>query len=317
MDFGNILTRAWRITWNNKVLWLFGFLAALGQGGGGGGGGSSRWSQRVQPPGGPGGPGTVPDGTDIQRWVEQVPVWVWVALICLGLLIALALIVVSIIGKGGLIGGVQIAETEGRVNFSQAWAEGIANFGRIFLIGLVVGLVVLALFLVTLVPGAVLTALTFGLGALCLIPLICVLAVVAVALNVVGNLAQIAAVVDRLSVGEALGKAWTVITANLGNVIVLGIILFIVSAIAGFLVALPIFAIVLPAAAGVVFGAAAESQGLAITSLVLGGLCFIAYLPVLFVFQGIVTTWTTSAWTLAYRRLTGRDAAVVIEPVVA
>ncbi len=30
MDFGNILTRAWQISWKHKALWLFGILAACG-----------------------------------------------------------------------------------------------------------------------------------------------------------------------------------------------------------------------------------------------------------------------------------------------
>ena len=38
MDFGKVLSRAWEITWRWKVLWVLGFLAALGQGTGGGSG---------------------------------------------------------------------------------------------------------------------------------------------------------------------------------------------------------------------------------------------------------------------------------------
>ena len=35
MDFGKVLTRAWQITWQCKVLWLFGFfLGGLGVNGG-------------------------------------------------------------------------------------------------------------------------------------------------------------------------------------------------------------------------------------------------------------------------------------------
>ena len=29
MDYGEIITRAWNITWKNKFLWVLGFLAAL------------------------------------------------------------------------------------------------------------------------------------------------------------------------------------------------------------------------------------------------------------------------------------------------
>ena len=38
-NFGEILTRAWQITWKYKVLWVFGILAGCTSGGGGGGGG--------------------------------------------------------------------------------------------------------------------------------------------------------------------------------------------------------------------------------------------------------------------------------------
>ena len=34
MDFGKVLGRAWEITWRWKMLWVLGFLAALGQGSG-------------------------------------------------------------------------------------------------------------------------------------------------------------------------------------------------------------------------------------------------------------------------------------------
>ncbi|MBU3748790.1 MAG: hypothetical protein FGM36_16185, partial [Burkholderiaceae bacterium] len=42
IDLGKILTRAWQIIWNHKVLWVFGILAGFagGSGGSGNGGGS-------------------------------------------------------------------------------------------------------------------------------------------------------------------------------------------------------------------------------------------------------------------------------------
>ena len=44
-NFGEILTRAWKITWKYKVLWIFGILASCSQGGGGGGGGGNTGFQ--------------------------------------------------------------------------------------------------------------------------------------------------------------------------------------------------------------------------------------------------------------------------------
>ena len=40
-NFGEVLTRAWQITWKYKVLWIFGILAGCTNGGGGGGGGGN------------------------------------------------------------------------------------------------------------------------------------------------------------------------------------------------------------------------------------------------------------------------------------
>lgn len=34
INYSAILSRAWNITWKYKILWIFGFLAALGSGGG-------------------------------------------------------------------------------------------------------------------------------------------------------------------------------------------------------------------------------------------------------------------------------------------
>ena len=39
IDYGEVLSKAWKIVWKNKILWIFGILASFGQGSGGGSGG--------------------------------------------------------------------------------------------------------------------------------------------------------------------------------------------------------------------------------------------------------------------------------------
>ncbi len=39
MDFGEVFSKAWKIIWKYKILWLFGIFASCSGGGGGGGGG--------------------------------------------------------------------------------------------------------------------------------------------------------------------------------------------------------------------------------------------------------------------------------------
>jgi len=129
MDYGEILSRAWKITWNNKILWLFGLFAGTGaslntgNGGSGGGDGGGGFE------GGPGG-GLPPN---IERQLER-PEVIAIILAITGvlLLIVVALIVLSIIARGGLIGGIRLADDNGKVTFREAWSIGLRYFWRIF-----------------------------------------------------------------------------------------------------------------------------------------------------------------------------------------
>src|SRR5574342_617911 len=113
-NFGEVLSRAWQITWKYKVLWIFGIMAGCtnGNGGGGGGGGNTGYST------GPSEDWNVPP--EIQRlvaWMEDFVAWVkdnmWIFIV-IGLAVLL-LIVISIflgtIGRIGLIKGSYQAET--------------------------------------------------------------------------------------------------------------------------------------------------------------------------------------------------------------
>lgn len=298
LDFGAILSRAWKITWENKVLWIFGLLAAMGNGAAGGGGGAG---------GGDGGgrdfgPGGLELPPPARRFVESPDpriIAIVIGVICVLVLIALVLFVLSIIGRGGLIGGVRLADDNGRVTFGEAWRVGLRNFWRVFLIGLIVGVVVIGLVLILLVPGIFFSITIIGL--LCGLPLIFAFVVAAIVLGIVAYFAQIAAVVEDLSVTAALGRAWEVIRANLGDIIILGIVLIVAQAVIGVVIALPVIVTLIPIVFAVI-GFINESQNMAVGGLIVAGLCFVAYLPVLIVLGGVLETWITSAWTLAYRQ---------------
>src|SRR5436190_18100031 len=95
MHYGELLSRAWQLTWQHKVLWVFGMLAALVSAGNGGS--SAR-------------PGANRTGTALPPEIQQQfarPEFI--ALVVVGaailLCIALALFVLATIGRAGLIGG--------------------------------------------------------------------------------------------------------------------------------------------------------------------------------------------------------------------
>src|SRR5262245_20405187 len=135
LDLGATLSRAWRITWQNKILWIFGILAALMSGGG-----NVDFSfQGGRPPIGQ------PDPRVEQFFrrifgddVPNVLLAAGVGVGCLGLLFLVVLFVLSIIGRGGLIGGIQLADANGKVSFGEAWRAGTRKFWTVLAIGLIV-----------------------------------------------------------------------------------------------------------------------------------------------------------------------------------
>jgi hypothetical protein len=329
-DLGDILSRAWRITWNNKILWLFGVLAALGNGGGGNfntnfGSSSSRPSQSSS------GSSLPPD---VLRWLGELQrgsstiLAIIIAAICVLLLISLVVYLLSLLGQGGLIGGARLANAQGRVTFGEAWELARRYLGRLFLLNLpalLLGLVVVLIILGAVVAafiGLNRTALDIspqnalgGAGGLlaimaCALPLLCVIVLAGVALRLLIFFARFAVVLEDQSPMAAYRRAWQVFKANFGAILILGLIFIFGGGLVSFIIALPLIAVIVPIVLGglgfFATGQIASIAGGVIFALV----CCAAYMPVLLVLQGVFETFTTSAWTLAYAQFIAPRPAV-------
>ena len=307
-NFGEVLTRAWQIVWKHRVLWVFGILASCGRGGSNFNSGSSG--------GGDGGFGTPsdlpPQVMEWFRWVEENAV-MFIALICLfALLIWIVTIFLSTIGKIGLIRGTaQIDSGTESLIFGQLFSESTPYFWRVFGLGLIASIP-----FVVLVAAAVAAGLAFliplsvssgsdgspaiGLG---LIPLFlgcfCLLIPLAFIINMVVRQAENAIVLEEMSVLPAISRGWDVFRKNLGPIILMAIILAVIGFAVGFIIAIPILIIVLPA---VIAFAVGEAQNW--TPLALAGVCICLYIPISLLINGIAIAYTESAWTLTYMRLT-------------
>lgn len=303
-DFGNVLSRAWQIIWKHKVLWIFGILAGCARGGGGGGGGNSG-NQYNQNGGNPF------QNNQIARQFEQAGQWLkdnlWIilAITVVLFLIAIFFYVLGIIGKIGLIKGTYKVEKGAEsLNFGELFSESLPYFWRIFGLSFLIGLITLVIFIPLVLFGVV----TAGVGFLCALPLICILIPVSWVLMVVIEQADTAIVTEDLSMMDGFKRGWEIVKANVGPVIIMALILIFGGGIVSLIVSLPILIALIPLIP-MIFSGSFQT-----TPLIISGLCFVAYLPIIVVLNGILTAYIQSAWTLTYMRLTApKDAPVIIE----
>lgn len=306
MNFGYVIKRAWEIIWKFKILWIFGILASCGQATGSNAGNSGY---RVSGQGS----NVV---TQFERFFNQIDPAVRALLILVGILIVLTLIVLAVLlgtlGRVGLIRGTIKAEQGAeRLTFGELWREGLTYFWRVFGLNLLIGVIIFVVVLAVFLPAAILTGITSGLFLLCVLPLVCVFILALWAVTVIVEQANIALVVENLGIIEAIKHGWRVVWDNLGNMIVMSLILTLgVGIIGGFIIALPLLIVAAPLIAGYAAGTSVAIRNGWIGS----GILFIIYLPFLLLFSGVLRAYTGSAWTLTYMRLTHKPSQEQIEP---
>jgi hypothetical protein len=299
MNFGEVLTRAWNIIWNNKILWWFGFFASLGAGGS-----SSNFNYNLG-----GGdfnfPNTQNIPPQISRLFENVGVWLPVVLL-LGLLLIVLMVVLNTFGRIGLARGAWLAdetptgsEGQARLTFSTLWQSGRRYFWRVLLLILLLWALAFTLGIIVLIPVIGLSVMTLGIAFICLLPLLCLLVIVFWGLTVLADLAVIGIVNEDRDLLNAISQAWSMLKSRPVDILVTAVILWIVSTLIGVVLSLPIILIMAPVIGSLIFQSEAYMRGGILVSAIL----FILYLPVLMFAQSIIRSYLSTAWTLVYRRI--------------
>ena len=327
MDHIRILKRAFSITTSYRALWIFGILVALTTGanprvsGGSNGGGGSGGT----------GPGTF-------HWPEISPdvltglIVAGVVSLCIVLLLAVAAAIARYVAETALIRMVDQHEATGvkvsvRQGFRLGWSRAAL---RLFLMDFVIGLSVLIAFLLLLLLAAspLLVWLTDStparvLGTVVAVALAVVVIFVAtvagIALSLLLQLWHRAVVLEDRNVNAAVRRGWQLLRQRLGDVVVMGLILFAlglawtivlvpvifllvaVAAIGGGLPALLVYAVGSLIAQGATPWIAAAIVGLPIFIVVM-------VIP-LAVLGGLAQTFQSSTWTLTYRELLALEIA--------
>jgi hypothetical protein len=158
----------------------------------------------------------------------------------------------------------------------------------------------IALFLI--LPIILLAVCTCFLGLFLLIP-------IAWFVDLMVNFTTVAIIEEDQKLFPAIGRAWQVITRNLGNVLLMFLILGIGQLIAGLIIGLPLIVTPVPLLVNLL----ATGFRNFTTGLILSGVLFLALIPLVIFLSGVIKAYVLSSWTLTYRRLIQQEA---LEPTL-
>ena len=307
MNYGEILSRGFQITWRYKVLWLFGFLAGL-------------YTQfpnvniEFLPP-------------EARRELEKFvfnPIFLPTLLGVLSLFVLLSVVVAILkaLGRSALVDQVNQIEEGVPPSARDGWGASKRFGGRVFWIAFLLGLPGVGLFLVGLVPllfilATVLLRLTsvgsvnVG-GPLILvwlsawfIPYCCIAILIGIFFGLIRNLSERVCVLENHSAWDSICGGWKLLRKQSGSVLVMWFILAMINMglIVFFLI--PMFVLLLMLI--VPFVAMVQIIQTSLPLVVIIG--YIVIVVIIWGYWSAINSVTepffSGCWTLAYRQWTG------------
>lgn len=316
VDYGNLIERAWRLTWRHRFLWVLGFFATTTVGScsfGGGGGGPVQWQVGGREVNGlPG---------DVESVLELVRPWVArnleliAAVAAVLALLGLLLLVVSVIAQGAMARATADLALGRPIGLGQAWGAGVRLFWRYLGLWLLVLLLGVAIVLAIAAVGGALALLiqeTGGALRLVLIGLAGLLGIAAalaaipvfIALAVAVAYAQRALAVENVGPLAGLKVGFRLVRQQLGTSALVWLVNLALAIAAGLAIVVGVLLLLIPVAA---VGAVLFVSTVGLTVLIPYLLVAAALLGIGAWFLGaIANSFFWSYWTLAYLRLTGR-----------
>ena len=285
-NFGEVLSRAWQITWKHKNLWLAGVVISLI------GFLSAPISLFFNPSF-----SSLANPAEVNR---QLPL----ILLANGLVILLSILSIPVYALGMSVpslGTLQLEQGSEKVNFGELVRGVLPYFWRILGIFLLVGVGAFVVAMVFVVGITILSVFTLGIGALCALPLIILFIPLGLLVYALMEQAISAILVDNLGISMALQRAWELVKKNLGVMAIMSIIIYFGSMIVGMIISVPMMIPMF----GFIFNMGSEPDLQALERLTRNiTLWMLAFSPLYAVFQGLLLTFMQSAWVLTYLRLT-------------
>jgi hypothetical protein len=317
MKYDEVLSRAWKIVWRFKALWVFGVLASCARASSGSSGSSS---------GGGGGSSLLPQSGVLAapdtQFPRQIYQWMltfqrtweaepWVIILIILALFSLVFVLVVVgmfagtMGRVGVVRGAWLAEEgEEKLGFGRIWRASLPYFWRVFFLILLTYGVITLVISVLLVPFILLTVLTAGVAVIILLPILLPFSLLALVfffgIRVWIEQTIVAIVGENLGLFAAMERAWKLLIAKPWPQLVIGLIVTIGEGVVSFALIIPFFLVFLPFLVSILF----ETKVALTIGAGLSGLTLLVYLPIVFAACGLMYAYIGAVWTLTFRQLT-------------
>jgi hypothetical protein len=279
MDFGEVLSTAWKTAWKHKVIYGFGLV------------GMAVPALMVFLMGGFFAFSTL---QELESAFDAGQGGFGIVFFGLLLLLNLVSLVFSALSNAGTYKGTQQAlGGAGRLSFSELWEESWPYLGRLAGLFLLIGLGGAVVFAFPALLGMI----TAGLAFLCILPLMIVFIPLGILMYLILQLGMAAIVCDDLGLAAALRYAWGLIRRKFWPLALMTMILYLVQMMVVTVISLPMFfvqvLVVVPLASGN-FDEALIFRGF--------GIMMAVILPLAFLIQGLSMAYINSAWVVIYLR---------------
>ncbi|MBI5933198.1 MAG: hypothetical protein HY867_05785 [Chloroflexi bacterium] len=292
LNFGDIITRAWQITWKQKALWGAAFVMAFA-------------IYLVFPL------MFVPwfmimaEG-DPTRWFDNPLPWI---LMGLGFLVMtlLSFGLSPLVRAALTVGALKAERGAEKLSFREIISDGRVFYARLLglmLLYSVTVMLVSAAFSIIQILG---TVLTMGLATICMTPLMILMYPFLFAAMAWMELAESAIVADDFGVLDACRRGWDVLRVNKMNIFVIALIVYVGI---GMVSSLFIFPFMLPMffAPVLLMDSGEISNGL----LWGAGIWMALLFPVMIFVQGIGMVFMKATWLIAYLRMNSKPAEEIL-----
>lgn len=286
INYLEIIKKSWKITWEKKYLWWFGFFMTLGSGLNFNFPGNSDWNKKIEE-----------KGYLIEKFFNQN----WQIIIFSVVLFAAIFFVLRIISQAGLIKSLNRIENNQEGDFRIGFKEGKKYFWKIFLAGLILVLLIFILLVILSVPVIFIfyfKSLIFGilvgsLAAVILIPSVIIS-------SYIGKYACFYIILSDLGIRSALENGYQIFRRNILSSIIMAlffvpvnIILFLLVIFSAFVIGIIFFII------GLILGLIFSKIGISIV--LISGV--IVFMTSLFFINSLYQVICQTIWFLFFKEI--------------